>query len=63
MTMKEKILFQISKEDKNLIKTYAKQMRISLSAYIRYKLFKIRKRDLWGIMLRSKIFTFFSGVA
>jgi hypothetical protein len=40
MTMKEKILFQISKEDKNLIKTYAKQMRISLSAYIRYKLFQ-----------------------
>ena len=40
ITMKEKILFQISKEDKNLIKTYAKQMRISLSAYIRYKLFQ-----------------------
>ncbi len=48
MTMKEKILFQISKEDKNLIKTYAKQMRISLSAYIRYKLFQNQKKRFMG---------------
>ena len=63
MTMKEKILFQISKEDKNLIKTYAKQMRISLSAYIRYKLFQNQKKRFMGDYAQILNLRFSFGVA
>ena len=39
MDFKEQVVFKTSSEDRNTLQEKAKEMRLTLSGYIRYKLF------------------------
>ena len=39
MDFKEQVVFKTSSEDRNTLQQKAKEMRLTLSGYIRYKLF------------------------